>query len=56
MDGNSTRRPAPSKFGRHGRGVGFGFNPFFKEPYGGGGGRESGTGPVGVVRAGARYG
>lgn len=55
-NGSSTKTPKPDKFGTHGRGVGYGFNPIFKEPYGGGGGQESGSGPVGTTRAGTQYG
>ena len=39
-DKKETKRPPP--FGQEGRGVGFGFNPVFREAYGGGGGMESG--------------
>ncbi|CAF9919902.1 MAG: hypothetical protein GOMPHAMPRED_001918 [Gomphillus americanus] len=48
--------PRPEKLGTHGRGVGYGFNPVFNEAYGGGGGAESGKGPVVAARAAPLYG
>ena len=52
----SLTSPRPAKLGTHGRGVGFGFNPIFREAYGGGGGAESGKGPVVAARASPLYG
>ena len=46
--GRRSMRPRP--FGQEGRGVGYGFNPVFREAYGGGGGAESGLDGVSVQR------
>lgn len=57
QDGRDRRRSKPAPFGMEGRGVGYAFNPIFREPIGGGGGAESGMGEWGVQRAVApRYG
>ena len=51
-----TKGKRPPPFGQEGRGLGFGFNPVFKEAYGGGGGAESGQGPITVQRVGPSWG
>ena len=46
-----------SVLGQEGRGVGYGFNPIFREAYGGGGGAESGVeGGMAAARVSPRWG
>ena len=49
-----SKRPPP--FGQEGRGVGYGFNPVFREAYGGGGGAESGEEGYAAQRVGPMWG
>jgi hypothetical protein len=57
-DENATtkRKSKREPFGSEGRDVGYGFNPIFREAYGGGGGAESGKSPIAAHRVTPLYG